>query len=129
VTLLAAKEKANTRLNELGIEPIGHATLHGLRRTSASLRCAAGDDVAYTAEQLGHEDATFTLRVYTAAVKRQGRLRGAELAEFKRAVEWARWAAAVPDDPAVLAQNGTNAPVTRIPVAGAVNAETQKAAG
>jgi hypothetical protein len=88
-----AVERANEKLVSLGIEPIsGNVGLHGLRRAYASLRAAVGDDVAYTAEQLGHEDPTFTLRVYTAAVKRRQRLVGAELEQFSRAIEWAQWA-------------------------------------
>ena len=87
--LLPAVEKANRRLLGLALEPIGNVTLHGLRRTYASLRCAAGDDVAYTSSQIGHEDAGFTLKVYTYAVKRRQRLSGAELEQFERALEWA----------------------------------------
>jgi integrase len=91
--LLAAVERANVKLAQLGIEPIaGNIGLHGLRRTYASLRAAAGDDVAYTAEQLGHTDPAFSLRVYTHAVKRRQRLAGAELEQFNRAIEWAEWA-------------------------------------
>ena len=91
--LLAAVERANVRLIRLGIEPIGsNIGLHGLRRTYASLRGATGDDVARTAEQLGHTDLSFSLRVYTHAVKRRQRLQGAEPAEFSRAIEWAEWA-------------------------------------
>jgi hypothetical protein len=89
---LTAIERANKRLEELGIEPIGKVAPHGLRRTFAALRCVAGDDPAYTAAQIGHEDATFTLRVYTHAVKRRERLTGPELQEFNRALEWAQWA-------------------------------------
>ena len=66
--------------------------LHGLRRTFASLRCAAGDDVAYTSSQIGHEDALFTLRTYTLAVKRRDRLTGSERAAFDRAVDGHEWA-------------------------------------
>ena len=65
---------------------------HGLRRTYASLRSAVGDDPAYTAAQLGHEDPAFTLRVYTHAVKRRERLDGDQRQQFERAVEWAQWA-------------------------------------
>ena len=54
--------KANGTLAKAGIAPIGHMTFHGLRRTYASLRCVCGDDVRYTADQLGHEDPRFTLR-------------------------------------------------------------------
>jgi integrase len=90
--VLPAIERTNERLAKLGIDPIGKVTPHGLRRTFATLRCAVGDDPAYTASQLGHEDAGFTLRVYTLAVKRRERLVGAERAEFERAIEWAQWA-------------------------------------
>jgi integrase len=90
--LHAAIKRANLQLTDLGIEPIGNVSPHGLRRTHASLRCAVGDDVAFTATQLGHEDAGFTLRVYTHAVKRLERLAGPERKEFERAVEWAQWA-------------------------------------
>jgi integrase len=90
--LVKAIERANKRLAELGMEPIGKVSPHGLRRTYASLRCAVGDDVAYTAAQLGHEDPTFTLKTYTHAVKRRDRLTTAELEQFERAVEWAQWA-------------------------------------
>ncbi|HUK44039.1 MAG TPA: hypothetical protein VLV28_01985, partial [Gaiellaceae bacterium] len=54
------------------------------------LRCALGDDVAYTAAQLGHVDATFTLNTYTNAVRRRQKLTEQERTEFDRAVEWAR---------------------------------------
>lgn len=85
-----AIERANVELAKLGIEPIAVVSPHGLRRTYASLRCAVGDDVAYTAAQLGHVDARFTLRTYTGAVKRRERLTSAERAAFDLAVEWAR---------------------------------------
>jgi integrase len=88
--LHVAIKRANMILVEAGIDPIGNVTPHGLRRTFASLRCAAGDDPAYTASQLGHTDAMFTLRVYTHAVKRRERLSGAERKAFDRAIEWAR---------------------------------------
>jgi integrase len=90
--LVKAIELANSKLVELGIEPIGKVSPHGLRRTFASLRCAVGDDVAYTAAQLGHEDAVFSLKTYTHAVKRRDRLTGHELEQFNRAIEWAQWA-------------------------------------
>jgi integrase len=88
--LLPAIEKANRVLIESGIQPIGSVGLHGLRRTFASLRLAVGDDPVYTAAQLGHEDALFTMRVYAAAVKRRERLTPAELKAFDRVVEWAQ---------------------------------------
>jgi integrase len=90
--LVKAIGTANKKLVELGIEPIGRVSPHGLRRTFASLRCAVGDDVAYTAAQMGHEDAVFSLKTYTHAVKRRERLTGHELEQFERAIEWAQWA-------------------------------------
>lgn len=96
---LPAIERANGRLVKLGIEPIGKVSPHGLRRTFAALRCVAGDDPAYTAEQIGHEDAAFTLRVYTHAVKRRQRLQGTELEQFDRALEWARMGTIEPVEP------------------------------
>jgi integrase len=88
--LKTAIRRANARLGELGIEPIsGRVTPHSLRRTYASLRAVAGDSPVTIAEQIGHEDAGFTLRVYAKATKRRGRLDGAYLAEFDRALHWA----------------------------------------
>ena len=85
-----AIKKANERLGELGIDPISEkVTPYSLRRTYASLRAACGDDIVYTAAQMGHEDPTFTIRVYSRAVKRRGKLSGAHLTEFDRALEWA----------------------------------------
>ncbi len=88
--LLPTIERANVQLAKAGIETIGTVGLHGLRRTFASLRCAAGDDVAYTAAQIGHEDPLFTLKTYTLAVKRRERLTAAERAAFDRAADWAQ---------------------------------------
>ena len=48
--------------------------------------------MADTAAQLGHEDAVFSLKTYTHAVKRRDRLSGHELEQFERAIEWAQWA-------------------------------------
>jgi integrase len=115
--LMPAIERANKTLAAAGIEPIGKVTPHGLRRTYATLRCAVGDDVAFTASQLGHEDARFTLRVYIAAVKRPERLAGAELVAFKQAVEWAQWAL-----------SGTSASATVPAVAESENREAQNPA-
>lgn len=81
--------KANAKLEEAGIAPIGSVTFHGLRRTFASLRCACGDDVHLTADQLGHEDARFTLRVYAQGTKRRERMAKPHRDAFDRAIEWA----------------------------------------
>jgi integrase len=88
--LTPAVAAANAELERAGIAPIGQVTFHSLRRTYASLRCACGDDVRYTADQLGYEDPRFTLRVYTQATKRRDRLSGEHLKAYDRALEWAR---------------------------------------
>jgi hypothetical protein len=86
-------------------------SFHSLRRTYASLRCAGGDDVRYAADQLGHEDPRFTLRVYAQAVKRRDRLTKPHLRAFDRAHDWARM--------------GTSEPLT-VPAVEAVAAEASK---
>jgi integrase len=88
--LAPAIATANEELVKDGIAPIGSITFHSLRRTFASLRSAAGDDVAYTSAQIGHTDARFTLRVYTQATKRRERLSGAHLRAYDRAIHWAQ---------------------------------------
>ena len=50
--LTPAIDAANERLVKDGIASIEPVTFHSLRRTYASLRCAAGDDVRYTAAQI-----------------------------------------------------------------------------
>ena len=88
--LKTAIKHANVKLDELKIEPISdRVTPHSLRRAFASLRAASGDDPVYIADQLGHTDPRFTLTVYTKAVKRRGKLFGAYLAEYERALAWA----------------------------------------
>lgn len=87
--LFPALAAANAKLEQDGIAPIGRVTFHSLRRSYASLRCACGDDVRYTADQLGHEDPRFTLRVYAQATKRRDRLTGPHLKAYDRALEWA----------------------------------------
>ena len=88
--LKGAIRRANKVLEAAGIEPISESVSpHSLRRTYASLRGALRDDPVYIAEQLGHEDPTFTFRVYTKAVKRRQRPSGAYLEAFDRALDWA----------------------------------------
>jgi integrase len=88
--LAPAVEAANKTLGASGIAPIDHITFHSLRRTYASLRCACGDDVRYTADQLGHEDPRFTLRVYAQATKRRDRLAKPQRDAYDAAIEWAQ---------------------------------------
>jgi integrase len=87
--LAPAVKAANAELEKLGIARIGRVTFHSLRRTYASLRCACGDDVRYTADQLGHEDPRFTLRVYAQATKRRDRMAEPHRKQYDRALEWA----------------------------------------
>jgi integrase len=100
--LAPALAEANDRLAEVGIAPIDKATFHSLRRTYASLRCACGDDIRYAADQLGHEDPRFTLKVYAQATKRRDRLAPPHRNAYDRALEWARMGTSdpllVPDD-------------------------------
>ena len=88
--LVKAIERANEQLADLGIDPIGDVSPHGLRRTYATLRCVAGDDVVYVANQLGHVSPASTLSVYAQATKHRDRLVGAERIEYSKALEWAR---------------------------------------
>jgi integrase len=87
--LSKAVKAANVKLEQLGIAPIGTLTFHGLRRTYASLRCICGDDMRYTADQLGHEDARFTMCCYAQASKRRDRMVKPHRKAFDAAVEWA----------------------------------------
>jgi integrase len=88
--LAKAVDAANVKLEEVGIAPLGAITFHSLRRTYASLRCVCGDDIRYTADQLGHEDPRFTLRCYAQASKRRDRLAPAHRKAFDRALDWSR---------------------------------------
>ncbi len=82
--------RANKRLDELGLRPIDEAvTPHSLRRLYASLRFALGDDPVYVANQLGHTEPGFSMKVYASAVRRRERLIGVALREFDAALEWA----------------------------------------
>jgi len=88
--LIAATKKANPKLAEQKLEPIGAATLHGLRRLFATLRVVSGDDPVYVASQLGHTDPAFSLRVYAQAVKHRQRLTPAERKAYDEALLWAQ---------------------------------------
>lgn len=82
--------RANERLAEIGLDPIDEmASPHSLRRLYASLRFALGDDPVYVADQLGHTDPTFSMKVYARAVRRRERLTGVALSEFDAALHWA----------------------------------------
>jgi len=95
---------------QIGNPAFGPIGFHSLRRTYASLRCACGDDVAYTSSQIGHEDARFTLRVYTQATKRRERLSGPHLQAYDRAIEWARMGTIEADEPMPVTAEATKNP-------------------
>ncbi len=94
-----------------GIAPIDSVTFHSLRRTYASLRCAAGDDVRYAAAQIGHEDPRFTLRACTQATKRRERLSGPHLRAYDRALEWARMGTIDVEQTVMVPMEATKSPV------------------
>jgi hypothetical protein len=57
----------------------------------ATLAYLNGEDLGYVADQLGHEDPTFTMRCYRQATRtRADRLPQAHRKEYDRALEWAR---------------------------------------
>jgi integrase len=93
---MKAIERANVKLAEKKLEPLGDVRPHGLRRTYASLRMACGDDPVYVSRQIGHTDVRFTLNCYAQAVKRRERMSEAEKAEYDRAIDWASWASEGP---------------------------------
>jgi integrase len=109
--LSKAVAKANEELAKDGIAPIGPITFHSFRRTYASLRCACGDDVRYVANQLGHEDVRFMLKVYAQAVNRRERMSQAHREAFDRAVEWARMGTNEPEQAEAVPNEATKNPV------------------
>lgn len=49
---------------------VAPAGLHAIRHSNAALRIAAGQDLVYMADQLGHANGAFTLRVYGHLIRR-----------------------------------------------------------
>lgn len=87
--LKPAIKKANEALQERGHPTIGEAvTFHSLRRTYASLMAEAGADPAYTAAQIGHRSARFTLDIYTD-VGRRRQAANTKLDSLTRGADWA----------------------------------------
>jgi integrase len=73
-TLALSVERANNRLEAAGSVPLPEGlTPHKLRHTFASLLVALGTDPGAVMDQLGHEDAAFTLRVYRHGMRRDER--------------------------------------------------------
>jgi integrase len=102
---------ANMKLAALGIAPIESLTFHGLRRTYASLRCVCGDDVRYTADQLGDEDPRFTLRCFAQASKRRDRLARPQRQAFDAAIQWPAMGTTAPETIGVFDTQATKSPV------------------
>jgi integrase len=101
---------ANVELDKLGIAPIGPVTFHSLRRTYASLRCAAGDDLRYSSTQIGHTDVRFTLNVYAQATKRREQLSGPHRKAYDQALGWAQMGTNSPDEPLLVPEEATKNP-------------------
>jgi len=70
--LYPAIERANVMLESAGQPTISaDVTFHSLRRTFASIAAEAGVDPAWTAGQIGHASARFTIDVYTDVQNRR----------------------------------------------------------
>jgi integrase len=85
-----AVRRADELLLERDMQPLPRGvTPHKLRHTFASLLMALGKPATYVMEQLGHTDATFTLRVYAHVMRRgeEERERLRALVEGRR--DWA----------------------------------------
>jgi hypothetical protein len=81
---------ANEKLTEAGEVPLPEGlTPHKLRHTFASILVALGVDPGSVMDQLGHTDASFTLRVYRHGMRRDG----ADKKRLQALVGGAAWAA------------------------------------
>lgn len=70
-TLPLGRPPLSKRLEAAGSVPLPNGlTPHKLRHTFASLLVALGTDPGAVMDQLGHEDAGFTLRVYRHGMRR-----------------------------------------------------------
>jgi hypothetical protein len=65
----------------------------------------------YTADQLGHEDPRFTLRVYAQATKRRDPLAKPQLEAFDAAIEWAQMGTSEPLAVPSVSPEATESPV------------------
>jgi integrase len=75
----SARERWHDGLVRCGLPPMG---LHALRHSNASLRLAAGQDLVFMADQLGHATARVTLAVYGHLIHRPDR----DVSELDRAI-------------------------------------------
>jgi integrase len=66
--------RANEQRAERGQPPIlAHVTPHTLRRTYISFMLAAGFDLPYVQDQVGHQDPSTTLKIYAQVIRRPDR--------------------------------------------------------
>jgi len=72
---------------------------------------AYGDDIRYTADQIGHEDPRFTLRAYTQATKRRDRLTKPQRDAFDRAIEWVAMSSTGDLETEALREEATRSPL------------------
>jgi integrase len=90
-------ERANQLLDEAGDVPLPERlTPHKLRHTFASLLVALGVDPGAVMDQLGHTDATFTLRVYRHGMRRSPEAKDA-LRRLVGGASAPNWGTAAPD--------------------------------
>jgi hypothetical protein len=69
-----AVERANELRARRGEPPIlAHVTPHTFRRTYISFMLAAGFDLPYVQEHVGHDDPTTTLKIYAQVIRRPDR--------------------------------------------------------
>jgi integrase len=73
--------KANARLQERGEQPLPHARIHDLRHLNVSLRRHLGQDPKLVADQIGHVDPAFTLRLYSHLFEHERQAAAVDLKE------------------------------------------------
>lgn len=72
--ILPVLKRANELRAESGAPPIrAHVTPHTLRRTYITFMLAAGFDLPYVQDQVGHADPTTTLAIYAQVIRRPDR--------------------------------------------------------
>ena len=108
--LLAIFERADELLRSRGQIPLPVGlTAHKLRHTFASLLIALGEDPSSVMNQLGHTDASFTLKVYTHMMSRKPEERN----RLKALVKGERVVAQPAPLPAQLESNDYELPIMR----------------
>ena len=75
----SARQRWADGISRCGLPPMG---LHALRHSNASLRLAAGQDIVFVCDQLGHSNSSVTLRVYSHLIPRPDR----DVAALDRAI-------------------------------------------